>query len=67
MPAATDAYRLAWLDPTIRTVDVEQFCSWSACRISSLSSARTTVGSTSYCWYGTANVIRRKSSMYPRE
>ena len=35
MAAATDAYIFARLEPTIRTVDVEQFCSWSACRISS--------------------------------
>ena len=32
--------RLACDEPTSRTVDVEQFCSWSACRISSRSSAR---------------------------
>ena len=47
MPALTEAKRLAWLEPTIRTVEVEQFCSWSAWRISSMSSALTTVGSIS--------------------
>ena len=45
--SAIDAKRFAWLLPTIRTVDVEQFCSWSACRISNRSMARFTVGSTS--------------------
>ncbi|CPU66702.1 Uncharacterised protein [Mycobacteroides abscessus] len=35
--------------------------------MSSLSSASTTTGSASYCWYGVANVMRRKSSTYPRE
>ena len=44
-PAATDAYRFACDDPTMRTVDVEQFCSWSACSSSSWSSARTTTSS----------------------
>ena len=46
----------------MRTVDVEQFCSWSACRISSMSSALATSGSP---WYGSAgkpNVIRMKFS-----
>ena len=33
-PAETDAKRLACDDPTSRTVDVEQFCSWSACKMS---------------------------------
>ncbi len=32
MPAETDANRLACEEPTSRTVEVEQFCSWSACR-----------------------------------
>lgn len=49
-------------EPTRRTVDVEQFCSWSACRISSLSRAETTTGSRSYSWAGTENVMRRKFS-----
>ncbi len=35
MPAEIDANRLALLEPTMRTVDVLQFCSWSACTISS--------------------------------
>ena len=28
--------RLAWDEPTTRTVEVEQFCSWSACKMKSL-------------------------------
>ena len=63
MPAATLANRFASDDPTIRTVEVEQFCSWSACRISSCLSACTIVGVTSYGSDGTANVIVRKFSM----
>ncbi len=33
MPAAIDANRFAFELPTMRTVDVQQFCSWSAWRI----------------------------------
>jgi hypothetical protein len=32
MPAEIEVKRLDELEATIRTVDVEQFCSWSACR-----------------------------------
>ena len=46
IPAEIEANRLAWLLPTRRTVDVEQFCSWSAWRIKSTSSARATAGGT---------------------
>ena len=60
MPAEIEAYRLAWLEPTMRTVEVEQFCSWSAWRMSRMRSARATSGSTSYGSAGTANIIRRK-------
>ncbi len=67
MPAETEANRLAWLEPTSRTVEVEQFCSWSACRISSWSSALAITGSTSYGSAGKPNVIRRKFSPRPRE
>ena len=61
-PADTDANRLAWLDPTSRTVDVEQFCSWSACSRKSMSRVLATSGSTSYGSAGTPNVSRRKLS-----
>ena len=47
MPPEIEVNRLACDEPTSRTVDVEQFCSWSACRMSSMSSARTSSGSTS--------------------
>src|SRR6185312_17156729 len=66
-PAETDANRLAWEDPTSRTVDVEQFCSWSACSTNSMSSTLATTGSTSYGMAGTPNVMRRKFSTYPSE
>ena len=49
-------------EPTRRTVEVEQFCSWSACRISSMSSALASLGSTSYGSAGKPNDIRRKFS-----
>src|SRR4029079_11235873 len=62
MPPEIDVNRFACDEPTSRTVDVEQFCAWSACRISSRSSARTTSGSTSYGSAGKPNVIRRKFS-----
>jgi hypothetical protein len=67
MPAATDANRFASLEPASRTVDVEQFCSWSACRISSTFIACSTVGLTSYGSDGTANIIVRKFSMRSSE
>jgi hypothetical protein len=60
MPAEIDAYRLAWLEPTSRTVEVEQFCSWSAWRMSRMRSARAASGSTVYASDGTENIIRRK-------
>ncbi len=47
MPAAIDANRFASLEPTRRTVLVEQFCSWSACRISSCLSVTTVLWLTS--------------------
>ena len=61
-PADTDAKRLAWLEPTSRTVEVEQFCSWSACSRKSMSSVLATSGSTSYGSAGTPKVSRRKLS-----
>ena len=66
MPAETEAKRLACEEPTSRTVEVEQFCSWSAWRMSSWSTARTMAGSTSYGVAGTPKVIRRKFSMSER-
>ena len=66
MPAEIDANRFASDEPTIRTVDVLQFCSWSACTISSRFSASTKSGSASNGSVGTANIIRRKFSQYVR-
>ena len=62
MPAEIEANMFACEEPTRRTVEVEQFCSWSACRISSFSSAETTTGSSSNSWAGTEKVMRRKFS-----
>ena len=58
---------MAWLEPTSRTVEAEQFCSWSACSTKSMSSTRAATGSTSYGVVGTPKVIRRKFSTYPSE
>ena len=66
IPAETEANRLAWDEPTMRTVDVEQFCSWSACSTNSRSSARTMAGSRSYGSAGSPKVIRRKFWTRPR-
>jgi hypothetical protein len=62
MPALIDANRFALLEPTIRTVLVEQFCSWSACRIRSRFIAFTSSGSISYSSAGTENIMLRKFS-----
>ena len=67
MPAETDANRLALDEPTSRTVDVEQFCSWSACRMRSRSSALTMSSSMSYGSAGKPKVMRRKFSGSERE
>src|SRR4026208_1373624 len=48
MPAATAEYGSTCDEPTARTALVEQFCSWSACRMNRTSSARSTRGSGSY-------------------
>ena len=61
-PAEIDTNRLALLDPTMRTVEVEQFCSWSACSRNSRFSALLATGLTSYSSAGTPKVIRRKLS-----
>ena len=47
IPAEIEANMLACEEPTRRTVEVEQFCSWSACRMNSMSRVRATRGSTS--------------------
>src|SRR4029079_11438574 len=66
IPAEIDANKFASDEPTIRTVEVLQFCSWSACTINSRFSAFTKSGSTVYGSLGTANIIRRKCAQYDR-
>ncbi len=60
IPAEMHAKMFAIELPTRRTVLVEQFCSWSACRMNSRSTAFAITGSTSYSSHGVANIIRRK-------
>jgi len=51
---------LAPEEPDSRTVEVEAFCSWSACRMKMRSSARDSTGLTLYSSQGTAKHMRRK-------
>src|SRR6266853_725873 len=67
IPAAMQANGLAPLDPALRTVAVDAFCSWSACRMKMRSIARARVGLTFISSQGTANAIWRKFSAYPSE
>ena len=60
IPAETEAYRLACEEPTILTVEAEQFCSWSAWRISNWSSALAIIGLTSDSEVGKPNIICKK-------
>ena len=62
MPAETEAKRFACDEPTRRTVEVEQFCSWSACKIINKSRALVTAGFATYSSIGTPNVMRKKFS-----
>ena len=64
MPEAIAAYRLAPELPTMRTVEVEQFCSWSAWRMSRVLSAFSSTGETGYSSVGTANIMWRKLPQY---
>ena len=54
MPAAMQAKGLAPDEPASRTVEVEAFCSWSACRMKIWSIARASTGLTLYSSHGTA-------------
>ena len=54
-------------EPTKRTVEVEQFCSWSPCSISSLFSALTIVGLIEYSSEGISKNKRKIFSIYPLE
>lgn len=60
MPAEIEANKLAFEDPTMRTVEVEQFCSWSAWRMKSTSNALRITSSVSYCSIGVVNIMCRK-------
>src|SRR5450432_3340048 len=62
MPAAIQANGLAPEEPAILTVEVEAFCSWSACRMKILSSASASTGLILYSSQGTAKHILRKFS-----
>jgi len=62
IPAAIQANGLAPDEPARRTVDVEAFCSWSACRMKIRSMARARTVFTSYSSAGTAKHMRRKFS-----
>jgi hypothetical protein len=54
MPAAMQAKGLAPEDPARRTVEVEAFCSWSACSIMIRSIAFSRTGSTTLSSAGMA-------------
>ena len=60
MPAEMTAYTLARLEPVMRTVEVLQFCSWSACRIRNRSIARTMSSSIFVSLTGEENIMFRK-------
>jgi len=60
MPADTAEYGSTREEPTERTALVEQFCSWSAFRIHSTSTARSTRGSAAYLGSAIFHIIDRK-------
>jgi hypothetical protein len=51
---------LACDEPARRTVEVEAFCSWSACSVKMRSIARARIGSTTYSSQGVAKHMCRK-------
>jgi hypothetical protein len=53
--------------PHSRTVEVEAFCSWSACRMKMRSMARTSTSFGSYSSHGVANIMRMKLAEYDSE
>ncbi len=67
MPALMEAKRLALLEPTTRTVLVEQFCSWSAWRMRRRFITLMSSGSTSYSSAGTENIMFKKFAQYESE
>jgi hypothetical protein len=60
MPAAMQANGLAPDEPARRTVEVEAFCSWSACRMKMRSIARGENRVHLVVLAGTAKHMRRK-------
>src|SRR5450830_2075149 len=66
IPAAIQANGLAPDEPARRTVEVEAFCSWSACRIRIWSRARTSTSLTLYSSHGLPNIMRMKLALYDR-
>ena len=65
-PAAIAANGLVPDEPHSRTVDVDAFCSWSACRMKMRSIARTSTSFGSYSSHGVANIMRMKFAEYDR-
>src|SRR6185312_4108940 len=59
-PAAMQAKGLAPDEPASRTVEVDAFCSWSACRMKMRSIARARTGFGLYSSDGTAKHMLRK-------
>src|ERR1700752_2941111 len=62
MPAAMQANGLAPEEPARRTVEVDAFCSWSACRMKIRSMARVRTGLGFQSSAGTETHMRRKLS-----
>ena len=58
--AAVAEYGSAWALPTVRMAVVPQFCSWSACRMNSTSSALASAGSLHGMCSTGSNIMRRK-------
>ena len=63
-PAAIAANGLVPDDAHSRTVDVDAFCSWSACRMKIRSSARASTSFGLKSSHGVANIIRMKFIAY---
>lgn len=60
IPAAIQANGFAPEEPAVRTVEVEAFCLWLACRIKIRFIARFRIGLTLYGLHGVENIIFRK-------
>ncbi len=65
-PAAIAAKGLVPELPHSRTVEVEAFCSWSACRMKMRSIARTSTSLGTYSSHGVPNIMRMKLAEYDR-